>query len=112
MTSFRRFVIVIAEVMQILSMLVVTLYGGVIGAYSGSVFGLSTGVRIEGLGEVASVGGVVGFCMGALVGFFLSATAAAILFAFVQIERNTRILLTNEVAQPVSVEQMRRAPHF
>jgi hypothetical protein len=112
MTSFRRFVILIAEVMQILSMLVGTLYGGVIGAASGSMFGPATGVRIERLGEVASVGGVVGFCIGALGGFVLSATFAAILFALSQIERNTRILLANEVAQPVSVEQMRRAPHF
>ena len=113
-TAFRRFVIVTAEVMQILSMIFCTLIGGLVGAASGglqsSMFGIGTSVHIQGLGEVATVGSAVGFLLGAIVGFVLSATVAALLFAFAQIERNTRSL--NETGSPAHPTPYREAPRF
>lgn len=108
MTSFRRFVIGIAEAVQILSMIVCTLWGGAFGAASGalrsSMFGMLGNVQVDGLGTVASTGAVLGFILGALSGFVISSTLAGVVFTFAQIERNTRSLLDSEVSGLVQPE--------
>ena len=87
MRSFRRLFIVMAEVMQVVSILAWT------------IGGIWAGGR---LADVAINYGYVarswprddvfnaGLVAGGVVGFAISATAAAIVFAFAQIELNTR----------------------
>lgn len=103
MTAFRRFVIVVAEIVQVLSIIFCTLLGGVFGSASGAfrsgLFGVATGgysgINIDGLGQIASTGAVLGFIIGAIGGFVASCTLAGIVFTFVQIERNTRAGVEN-----------------
>ncbi len=116
MTSFRRLVMGIAEVMQVISIILVTLVGGIFGGASGAfrsgMFAMQTNVTIEGLGQVASVGAVFGFVVGAMLGFVFSATLAGIVFTFVQIERNTRSLLENRQDDLTLPGQYRTEPQF
>jgi hypothetical protein len=48
---------------------------------------------------VLSTSELLGFCIGALGGFVLSATLAGIVFTFIQIERNTRSLMDQETVR-------------
>jgi large-conductance mechanosensitive channel len=89
MTSFRRLVIGIAEFFLVVSMIVFTFVSGIVGAAIGSIYFDSTSVHFANSG---SVGAVVGFCLGALIGFTVTCSTAAIVFALIQIERNTRPL--------------------
>src|ERR1019366_4433235 len=117
MTSFRRFVIAVAEVMQVLSMIICTLLGGMLGAASGAMrsamFGMIIGdVHIDGIGQTVSGGAVLGFILGAIGGFIASSTLAGIVFTFVQIERNTRGPLENVSNFSSQSEQYNAAPRF
>ena len=116
MTSFRRFVIVIAEAMQVLSMVICTLLGGIFGAASGAfrsaIFVSSSNINIDGVGQVASTGAVIGVCIGAIAGFVVSSTVASIVFCFVQIERNTRGPLENASSFPALSEPHQSTPRF
>jgi hypothetical protein len=100
-TSFRRFVMGIAEAIQILSMIVCTVVGGVFGAVSGIFreFGFTGQLTVDRMSVVLSTSELLGFCIGALGGFVLSATLAGIVFTFVQIERNTRSLMDQETVR-------------
>jgi hypothetical protein len=94
MTSFRRLVIGIAQFLLIVSMIVSTFVSGVVGAAIGSTYFVdlnSTSVHFANSGSV-TVGAVVGFCLGALIGFTVTCSTAAFLFTIAQIERNTRPL--------------------
>jgi len=74
-----------------------------------------TDVRIEGIGNVATVGGVFGFIIGAICGFVAASTLAGTLFALVQIERNTRGLLEegiSAVEAPSEPRAYRAEPRF
>ena len=120
MTSFRRLVIAVAEAVQVLLILGCTLWGGVLGATSGTFRSMImsvayTDVRIEGIGNVATVGGVFGFIIGAICGFVAASTLAGTLFALVQIERNTRGLLEegiSAVEAPPEPRVYRAEPRF
>ena len=113
MTSFRRLVMGIAEMMAALSIFFGTFVGGIYGAASGAffrsgVFGVD--ISMQGIGQVATTGVVFGFIMGAILGFVLSSSAAGTIFFFAQIERNTRSLLERERFEEPT--QYRAAPRF
>jgi hypothetical protein len=116
MTSFRRLVMAIIEMMAVLSILFGTLIGGIAGAASGAfrsgIFGIASNVDIhlQGIGQVATTGTVFAFIMGAILGFILSSTLAGTVFFFAQIERNTRNLLERERFEEPT--QYRAAPRF
>ena len=87
MRSLRRLFIVMAELMQVVSLLAWTIGG----AWAG---GRLAAVAID-YGYVAGTwprDGILnaGLVAGGVVGFAISATAAAVVFAFAQIELNTR----------------------
>jgi hypothetical protein len=116
MTSFRRLVMGIAEMMAALTIFFGTFVGGIYGAASGavfgsSIFGIASNVHIglQGIGH-APTGVVAGFIMGALLAFALSSSLAATVFFFAQIERNTRSLLERERFEERT--QYRAAPRF
>ena len=100
MTSFRRLVMGIVEMMAVLSIFFGTFVGGIYGAALGSsgIFGIASNldINLQGIGHVATTGAVFGFIMGAILGFVLWSTLAGIVFFFAQIERNTRSLLERE----------------
>jgi hypothetical protein len=116
MTSFRRLVMVIVEMMAVLSIFFGTLYGGIVGAASSGswsgIFGIASNIDIIllGIGQVATTGTVFGFIIRAILGFVFSSTAAGIIFFFAQIERNTRTLLERERFEEPT--QYRADPHF
>src|SRR5689334_22476453 len=92
MTSFRRLVIGIAEFSLVVSMFVFTFVSGVAGAAIGGADFValnSTSVHFANSGSIP-LGAVVGFCLGAFIGFTVTCSSAAILFALAHIERNTR----------------------
>jgi hypothetical protein len=92
MTSFRRLVMGVAEFLLVVSMLVITFAFGVMGGALGNAYFFdlnSTLVHFGSLGTT-SLGAVVGFFLGALIGFTLTCSSAAVVFAIAQIERNTR----------------------
>ena len=117
MTFFRRLVIGIAEGAAVLSIFILTLGGGIVGAASGafrsSIYGLATNidVHVQGIGNVGSIGAVLGFVIGAIGGFIVSAIAAGTLFIFIQIERNTRSLLERD-SDPAYSNSYRSPPKF
>ena len=113
MTSFRRLVMGIVEAMAVLSIIFGTLVGGLYGAASGALFpGIASNVDIslQGIGQVATAETALGFIVGAILGFVLSSTLAAVVFFFAQIERNTRSLLERERSEEPT--QYRAAPSF
>lgn len=113
MTSFRRLVMGIAEMMAVLSIFFGTFVGGIYGATSGALlrFGVfNLDISLQGFGHVASAGVVFGFIMGAILGFVLSSSVAGAIFFFAQIERNTRSLLERERFEEPA--QYRAAPRF
>lgn len=116
MTSFRRLVMGIAEMMAVLSIFFGTFVGGIYGAAYGTlwsrIFGIASNVDIslQGIGQVATTGTVFGFIMGAILGFVLSSSLAGTIFFFAQIERNTRSLLERECFEEPT--QYRTAPRF
>ena len=116
MTSFRRLVMGIIETMAVLSIFFGTFVGGIYGAASGAfwsgIFGIASNVDIslQGIGQVASTEAVLGFIMGASLGFVLSSIGAGAVFFFAQIERNTRSLLERERFEEPT--QYRAAPRF
>jgi len=109
MTSFRRLVMGIIEIMAVLSIFLGTLVGGIYGAAPGAFF-RSGDISLQGIGHVATTGAVFGFIMGAILGFVLSSTVAGAVFFFAQIERNTRSLLERERFEEPT--QYRTAPRF
>jgi len=87
MRSMRRVVIVLAELMQVVSLLAWTFGGAWMGGY---LFDfavehgyLATALANDNLRIAAHI-------TGGIVGFAVAATGAAIVFAFAQIELNTR----------------------
>ena len=118
MTSFRRLVIGIAEAMAVISIFVCTFMGGLFGAASGAfrsgLWGIvaNQNMSVQGLGEVASVGAIIGFITGAVLAFVVSSTLAGVVFMFAQIERNTRSLLDYEMDRLQQPTQYRAAPRF
>ena len=90
MRSFRRFVIGLAEVIQIISMIAFTLLCGVVGGAYGTMLGLDFGNLQFANQGATSTGALLGFGAGALVGFTTSATVAAFLFVLAEIAMNTR----------------------
>ena len=112
MTSFRRLVMGIAELMAVLSIFFGTFVGGIYGATLSGIFGIASNVDInlQGIGQVATTGVAFGFITGAILGFVLSSALAGTVFFFAQIERNTRSLLERErFEEPI---QYRAAPRF
>ena len=112
MTSFRRLVIGVAEFLLVVSMIVFTFVSGVAGGALGHIYfvGLNTtSVHFANSGSV-TVGTVVGFGLGALIGFTVTCSSAAIVFAIAQIERNTRPL--EGEFTPAQNAQYRAAPRF
>ena len=119
MTSFRRLIIGIAEGAGLFSIFIFTLVGGIAGAASGafrsSIYGLATNidVHVQGIGNVGSIGAVLGFIIGAIGGFVVSAIMAGTLFIFIQIiERNTRSLLEREQDRDQYEVPYRTAPRL
>jgi hypothetical protein len=118
MTSFRRLIIGIAEGAALFSIFIFTLVGGIAGAASGafrsSIYGLATNIdmHVQGIGNVGSIGAVLGFIIGAIGGFVVSAIMAGTLFIFIQIERNTRSLLEREQDRDQYEVPYRTAPRF
>ena len=107
----------IIETMAVLSIFFSTFVGGIYGAASGAlfwpgIFGIASNVDIslQGIGHVATTGTVLGFIMGAILGFVISSTTAGAVFFFAQIERNTRNLLERERFEEPT--QYRAAPRF
>src|SRR6516162_809847 len=114
MTSFRRLVMGITETMAVLWIFFGTFIGGIYGAASGAffrsgIFG-NVDISLQGIGHVATTGGVIGSIMGAILGFVLSSPLAGTVFFFAQIERNTRSLLERERFEEPT--QYRAAPRF
>ena len=96
MDNFRRSVIQLAEAVQVILMIVMTLAGGLVGMSWGRLIALSSG----------ETGGAafIGFIIGAGVGFIYAATSAALLFAMSETASNTAELValfkpTNEHAR-------------
>jgi hypothetical protein len=93
MSAFRRLVIGVAEVVQVISIVVVTLGGGMLGRSLMVMYSLRpfTAQQVQS-GQVTVAGSVpmLGFIIGATIGFCLAATAAAILFTLAEIASNTR----------------------
>ena len=88
MRSFRRFFIVLAELVQVFSLLLWTIGGAWGGARVARVafdYGYLWNLPQDNALHV-------GMVLGGLIGFVISATAAAIVFAFAQIELNTRVV--------------------
>jgi hypothetical protein len=106
----------IIETMAVLSIFFGTFVGGIYGAASGALvryFGIASNVNIslQGIGhQVASTEAVLGFIIGAILGFVLSSIGAGAVFFFAQIERNTRSLLERERFEEPT--QYRAAPRF
>ena len=87
MRSFRRFFIILAELMQVCSLLLWTIGGAWGGARVARIaFDYGYLQNLLPLDSALNAGVV----LGGLIGFVISATAAAIVFAFAQIELNTR----------------------
>ena len=113
MTSFRRLVMGIAEMMAALSIFFGTFVGGIYGAASGAVWSSIFGnvdIKLQGIGQIATTGTVFGFIMGAILGFVVSSSLAGTVFFFAQIERNTRSLLERERFEEPT--QYRADPRF
>ena len=108
MTSFRRLVMGIIEMMAVLSIFFGTFVGGIYGATLSGIFGIASdfNIGLQGVGQVD----VFGFIMGAILGFVFSSTLAGVVFFFAQIERNTRSLLERERFEEPT--QYRAAPRF
>ena len=88
MRPLRRFIIALAEILQVLSLLLWTsggAWGGMRAARIAFEYGYlrNTAITLE----TATDAGLV---LGGLIGFVLSVTAAALVFTFAQIEVNTR----------------------
>jgi hypothetical protein len=97
----------------VLSIFFGTFVGGIYGAAFGAFFRSSifgTYISLQGIGQVASTEAVLGFIMGAILGFVLSSIGAGAVFFFAQIERNTRSLLEKERFEEPT--QYRAAPRF
>ena len=112
MTFFRRLVIGVAQLVLVVSIFVYSLICGLAGAALGSVYfvGLnSSSVQFVHSGSV-TMGSVVGFVLGALVGITVTCSLTAIVFALAQIERNTRPQERDFV--PEQTAQYRSAPRF
>ena len=112
MTSFRRLVMGIAEMMAVLSIFFGTFYGGILGAAGGALFRsdiFDVVISLQRIGHVATNGVAFGFIMGAILGFALTSSVAGAVFFFAQIERNTRSLLEERFEEPT---QYRAAPRF
>ncbi len=96
---FRRFIIGLAELLQIICIVVVTLGGAAAG------LGAAT-LLADHMGRSADTIGNIGMVAGGAVGFVISVTIAAILFAFAETARNTRrlvfLLQTRGLAPPSS----------
>lgn len=94
---FRRFVIGLAELLQVLCIVAMTLGGAAAG------LGAAT-LMADHMGRSAETIGDIGMAAGGLVGFVVSVTVAAILFAFAETARNTRrlvfLLQTRGMAPP------------
>lgn len=89
MNEFRRFIIGLAEGLQVVGIACVTLAFGAIGAAIGH--GMFSGPFVSfAAHRMSSVAELIGFIVGGFVGFTISATAAALLFTLSQIENNTR----------------------
>jgi len=87
MRSMRRMIIVLAQVMQVLSILVCTLAGAWAGSYLADLAATQGYLRADWPADNLQIGGYI---LGGLVGFAISATGAAFVFALAQIELNTR----------------------
>jgi len=87
MRSFRRLFIILAEITQIVSLIVWTVGGTWAGARATRV-ALEYGYFRDLLPSQTALN--VGAAIGGLIGFAAAATAAAVVFAFAQIEVNTR----------------------
>lgn len=96
---FRRFIIGLAELLQVVCIIVVTLGGAAAG------LGAAT-LMADHMGRSADTIGDIGMVAGGVVGFVISVTTAAILFALAETARNTRrlvfLLQTRGVAAPPS----------
>jgi hypothetical protein len=87
MRPLRKLIIGLAEMMQVVSLLVWTI-GGAWGGARAVTVAVDAGY-FHNVIPLES-GQTVGIVLGGLVGFAISATAAAVVFAFAQIEANTR----------------------
>ena len=87
MRSLRRLIIVLAEIVQVFSLILWTVGGGWAGA-RGAQIAFDYGHLTDILPLARAID--VGMALGAFIGFVISATAAALVFAFAQIEVNTR----------------------
>ena len=88
MSWFRRAVIGIAEVVQIVVMIGMTLIGGFAGIFRSIVFELTQRFDADGIDYRSN--GNWGLVLGASVAFVVSTTVAALIFTLAQIEVNTR----------------------
>jgi hypothetical protein len=112
MTWFRRLVIGITEFFLVISIFVFTILSGIAGAALGSIYFTAlnaTSVQLSNSNPVA-VGTLVGAISGGLIGFVMTASLAAMIFAVSQIERNTRSLVENEWGRNSEPAQYRAAP--
>jgi hypothetical protein len=75
MRGFRRFIIRIAEILTILTMVFATISFAISGVFWAAMSGYSW---------------IVGLVLGAISGFALAAVGAAILFLLIEIAENTR----------------------
>ncbi len=89
MRSLRRLIIVLAEIVQVFSLILWTVGGGWAGA-RGARIAFDYGHLTDILPLDRAID--AGMALGAFVGFVISATVAALVFAFAQIEVNTREL--------------------
>ena len=87
MRSLRRLIIALAELVQVLSLLLWTI-GGAWGGGRVARIIFDYGYLRNTLPLDSAIN--AGLVLGGIVGFVLSATAAALVFAFAQIEVNTR----------------------
>jgi hypothetical protein len=96
MIGFRRFIIGVAEFVQILYIFGLTIGGGYAGYLFGRILESTPYIRDSYLGSPeVFLGGIPArdvflVVFGAISGLTTSASVAAILFALVQIEKNTR----------------------
>ena len=106
MRSIRRLIIVLAELMQVVSLVVWTLGCAWAGSHL-AVLALDQGYVPQPWTKDSVV--TAGIIAGGVVGFAISATAAAIVFAFAQIELNTRDIARYYVERRKSEAAITRA---
>ncbi len=85
MSQLRRLVIALAETVAVLGIIVFTLVGGISGAGYARLVGFGFGGQQDYT--------ALGFLIGAMVGFFVSALPAAFLFTMSEILANTRRMI-------------------